>query len=125
MLGQPISMLIPEVVGVRLTGKLNEGITATDLVLVVTHLLREQGVVGKFVEFLVSDYSNYPLLIVPPLAICRGIWCHLRFFPIDDETLTYLRLSGRDEHTIKLVEAYSKAQGLWHDPRTLILCLLM
>ena len=116
MLGQPISMLIPEVIGVRLSGKLKEGVTATDLVLTVTHLLRQQGVVGKFVEFFgqgLSELSVADRATIGNMAPEYGATCG--FFPIDDETLNYLRLSGRDEKTITLVEAYSKAQGLWYD----------
>jgi len=117
MLGQPISMLIPEVIGVKLTGKLREGITATDLVLAVTHLLRKKGVVGKFVEFFghgLHDLSIADRATIGNMAPEYGATCG--FFPIDDETLTYLRLSGRDKQTISLVEAYAKIQGLWHDP---------
>lgn len=117
MLGQPISMLIPEVIGVKLRGRLQEGITATDLVLSVTHLLRNKGVVGKFVEFF-GEGLHY-LSIADRATIGNmspeyGATCG--FFPIDDATLDYLRLSGRDEQTIALVEAYAKIQGLWHDP---------
>jgi aconitate hydratase len=116
MLGQAISMLIPEVVGVRLTGKLLEGITATDLVLVVTQLLRQKGVVGKFVEFFgpgLHDLSIADRATIGNMAPEYGATCG--FFPIDEMTLDYLRLSGRDEQTIALVEAYAKIQGLWHD----------
>lgn len=116
MLGQPISMLIPEVIGVKLTGKLQEGITATDLVLVVTNLLRKKGVVGKFVEFFgpgLQDLSIADRATIGNMAPEYGATCG--FFPIDDETLNYLRLSGRDEQTVAVVEAYAKAQGLWHD----------
>jgi aconitate hydratase len=116
MLGQPISMLIPEVIGVKLTGKLLEGITATDLVLAVTHLLRKRGVVGKFVEFFGSglhDLSIADRATIGNMAPEYGATCG--FFPIDTMTLDYLRLSGRDEQTIALVEAYAKIQGLWHD----------
>jgi aconitate hydratase len=105
MLGQPISMRIPEVIGVKLTGKLLEGITATDLVLAVTHLLRKKGVVGKFVEFFGPGLHD---LSIADRATSG-------FFPIDTMTLDYLRLSGRDEQTIALVESYAKIQGLWHD----------
>lgn len=117
MLGQPISMLIPEVIGVKLTGKLNEGVTATDLVLVITHLLRKKGVVGKFVEFFgrgLSELSIADRATIGNMAPEYGATCG--FFPIDDATLNYLTLSGRDKHTVDLVEAYAKAQGLWHDP---------
>jgi aconitate hydratase len=116
MLGQPISMLIPEVIGVKLTGKLLEGITATDLVLAVTHLLRKRGVVGKFVEFFgpgLHDLSIADRATIGNMAPEYGATCG--FFPIDTMTLDYLRLSGRDEQTIALVEAYAKIQGLWHD----------
>jgi aconitate hydratase len=116
MLGQPISMLIPEVIGVKLTGKLLEGITATDLVLAVTHLLRKKGVVGKFVEFFgpgLHDLSIADRATIGNMAPEYGATCG--FFPIDTMTLDYLRLSGRDEQTIALVEAYAKIQGLWHD----------
>lgn len=120
MLGQPISMLIPEVIGVKLTGKLHEGITATDLVLVVTHLLRKKGVVGKFVEFFgpgLHDLSIADRATIGNMAPEYGATCG--FFPIDEATLDYMRLSGRDEETIALVEAYTKKQGLWHDAKQL------
>ncbi|TVP56090.1 MAG: aconitate hydratase AcnA, partial [Halomonadaceae bacterium] len=116
MLGQPISMLIPEVVGFRMTGALKEGVTATDLVLTVTQMLRERGVVGKFVEFYGPGLDNLPLAdraTISNMAPEYGATCG--FFPVDQETLTYLRLSGREESQIELVEAYSKAQGLWRD----------
>ena len=118
MLGQPISMLIPEVIGVKLTGKLAEGITATDLVLAVTQMLRKKGVVGKFVEFFGPGLQNLPVAdraTIANMAPEYGATCG--FFPIDEATLDYLRLTGRDEQTIALVEAYAKAQGLWHDPQ--------
>lgn len=117
MLGQPISMLIPEVIGVKLSGKLREGITATDLVLTVTQVLRKKGVVGKFVEFFgpgVGDLSVADRATIGNMAPEYGATCG--FFPIDAITLDYLRLTGRDENTIALAEAYAKAQGLWHDP---------
>lgn len=116
MLGQPISMLIPEVVGFELIGELKEGVTATDLVLTVTQMLRKKGVVGKFVEFYGSGLAALPLAdraTISNMAPEYGATCG--FFPIDTETLKYLRLTGRDEHTIALVEAYAKAQGLWVD----------
>ena len=116
MLGQPISMLIPEVVGVKVTGKLSEGITATDLVLAVTHTLRKHGVVGKFVEFFgpgLADLTLADRATIGNMAPEYGATCG--FFPVDEATLTYLRLSNRDEQTIALTEAYAKAQGLWHD----------
>lgn len=115
MLGQPISMLIPEVVGVKLTGKLNEGVTATDLVLTITQLLRKKGVVGKFVEYFGSGLSDLPLAdraTIANMAPEYGATCG--FFPVDEATLDYLRLTGRDEQTIALVESYAKTQGLWH-----------
>lgn len=120
MLGQPISMLIPEVIGVNISGKLQEGITATDLVLVVTHLLRQKGVVGKFVEFFGPGLRNLPVAdraTIGNMTPEFGATCG--FFPIDEATLEYMRLSGRDNQTIALVEAYAKAQGLWHDPNHL------
>lgn len=116
MLGQPVSMLIPEVVGFRLTGKLPEGVTATDLVLTVTQMLRKQGVVGKFVEFYGPGLDHLPLAdraTIANMAPEYGATCG--FFPVDQETLRYLELSGRDQDTIDLVEAYSKAQGMWRD----------
>ncbi|WP_223452183.1 MULTISPECIES: aconitate hydratase AcnA [unclassified Pseudomonas] len=114
MLGQPVSMLIPEVIGFKLTGKLKEGITATDLVLTVTQMLRKKGVVGKFVEFYGDGLADLPLAdraTIANMAPEYGATCG--FFPVDDITLDYLRLSGRPLETVKLVEAYSKAQGLW------------
>lgn len=116
MLGQPISMLIPEVIGFELKGRLREGITATDLVLTVTKMLRERGVVGKFVEFYGDGLSDLPLAdraTISNMAPEYGATCG--FFPIDDTTINYMRLTGRDEDTLALVEAYCKAQGLWHD----------
>ncbi|GAB3373867.1 aconitate hydratase [Azotobacter armeniacus] len=116
MLGQPVSMLIPEVVGFRLNGRLAEGVTATDLVLTVTQMLRKQGVVGRFVEFFGPGLDNLPLAdraTIANMAPEYGATCG--FFPVDWATLDYLRLSGRDEQYIALVEAYCKAQGLWHD----------
>ncbi len=116
MLGQPVSMLIPEVVGFKMTGKLREGITATDLVLTVTQMLRQKGVVGKFVEFFGAGLSELPLAdraTVANMAPEYGATCG--FFPVDKETIHYLKLTGRDEQTIALVEAYAKAQGIWFD----------
>jgi aconitate hydratase len=116
MLGQPISMLIPEVVGVRLFGKLPEGITATDLVLRVTEMLRQKGVVGKFVEFFgpaLPELSIADRATIGNMAPEYGATCG--FFPVDEATLDYLHLSGRDAQTIELVESYAKTQGLWHD----------
>ncbi|MDQ3610191.1 MAG: aconitate hydratase [Actinomycetota bacterium] len=117
MLGQPVSMLIPKVVGFKLVGELPAGATATDLVLTVTELLRKHGVVGKFVEFYGPGVSNVPLADRATLGNMSpeyGSTCAI--FPVDAETLTYLRLTGRPEPTVALVEAYAKAQGLWHDP---------
>ena len=117
MLGQPSSMLIPQVVGFKLTGKLPEGATATDLVLTVTQMLRKLGVVGKFVEFYGDGLQHLPLAdraTIGNMAPEYGATCGI--FPIDSESLNYLRLSGRSEEQIALVEAYAKAQGLWHTP---------
>ncbi|MGH8160948.1 MAG: aconitate hydratase AcnA, partial [Gammaproteobacteria bacterium] len=117
MLGQPSTMLIPQVVGVRLSGALPEGSTATDLVLTVTEMLRQKGVVGKFVEYFGPGVPNLPVASRATLGNMSpefGSTCAI--FPIDKETLEYLRLTGRDVHHIELVEAYAKAQGLWHDP---------
>ncbi|MEH6516146.1 MAG: aconitate hydratase AcnA [Halioglobus sp.] len=116
MLGQPISMLIPDVVGFELTGQMREGITATDLVLQVVQILRSHGVVGKFVEFFGSGLDQLPLAdraTIANMAPEYGATCG--FFPVDAQTLTYLELTGRDPHTIARVEAYCKAQGMWRD----------
>ncbi|WP_158755231.1 aconitate hydratase AcnA [Dyella sp. S184] len=116
MLGQPSSMLIPQVVGFRLTGKLPEGVTATDLVLTVTQMLRKLGVVGKFVEFFGNGLKHLPLAdraTIANMAPEYGATCGI--FPIDQEALNYMQLSGRSAAQIKLVEAYAKAQGMWHD----------
>ncbi|RSV41985.1 aconitate hydratase AcnA [Sphingomonas sp. ABOLE] len=115
MLGQPVSMLIPEVVGFKLTGKLAEGITATDLVLTVTQMLRAKGVVGRFVEFYGPGLHAMTLAdraTIANMAPEYGATCG--FFPIDDKTLDYMRLTGRSEENVALVEAYAKAQGMWH-----------
>ncbi|MGN6112308.1 MAG: aconitate hydratase AcnA [Luteimonas sp.] len=117
MLGQPSSMLIPQVVGFRLTGKLPEGATGTDLVLTVTQMLRALGVVGKFVEFYGDGLQHLPLAdraTIANMAPEYGATCGI--FPVDAEAVKYLRLSGRSEEQIALVEAYAKAQGLWHTP---------
>ena len=117
MLGQPVSMLIPEVVGFELTGALPDGITATDLVLRVVEMLRAHGVVGKFVEFHGDGLDHLPLAdraTIANMAPEYGATCG--FFPVDAETLRYLALSGRPAQTVALVEAYAKAQGLWRDP---------
>ncbi|TNE25382.1 MAG: aconitate hydratase AcnA, partial [Alphaproteobacteria bacterium] len=119
MLGQPVSMLVPEVVGFKLTGSLKEGTTATDLVLTVTQMLRAKGVVGKFVEFFGNGLEHLSLAdraTISNMAPEYGATCG--FFPIDKETLRYLRFTGRDEQTALLVEAYAKAQGMWHDENT-------
>jgi aconitate hydratase len=119
MLGQPVSMLIPQVVGVRLTNKLREGSTATDLVLTVTEMLRKKGVVGKFVEFFGPGLQNLPLAdraTIANMAPEYGATCGI--FPVDKETLIYLRLSGRSAEQISLVEAYCKDQGLFHTADT-------
>ncbi len=117
MLGQPISMLIPRVVGFRLTGELPSGATATDLVLTITELLRKHGVVGKFVEFYGDGVSSVPLAnraTIGNMSPEFGSTCAI--FPIDEQTLDYLRLTGRPDAQVALVEAYARAQGLWHDP---------
>ena len=117
MLGQPVSMLIPEVVGFKLTGALMEGITATDLVLTATQMLRAHGVVGRFVEYYGPGLATLSLADRATLANMApeyGATCG--FFGVDDKTIDYLRLTGRDESQIALVEAYAKAQGLWVDP---------
>ncbi|GAB2454742.1 aconitate hydratase AcnA [Streptosporangium sandarakinum] len=117
MLGQPISMLIPRVVGFKLTGKLPAGATATDLVLTITEMLRKHGVVGKFVEFYGEGVSSVPLAnraTIGNMSPEFGSTCAI--FPIDGETITYLRLTGRSEEQVALVEAYAKAQGMWLDP---------
>ncbi|MDA9813910.1 aconitate hydratase AcnA [Candidatus Pelagibacter sp.] len=114
MLGQPISMLIPEVIGFEVTNKMPEGTTATDLVLTVVKMLRDKGVVGKFVEFYGEGLKNLTLAdraTIANMAPEYGATCG--FFPIDDETLKYLKFSGRDQHTVNIVEQYAKEQGLW------------
>ncbi|MBB4093572.1 aconitate hydratase AcnA [Ochrobactrum pecoris] len=116
MLGQPVSMLLPEVIGFRLTGKIKEGVTATDLVLTVTQMLRKKGVVGKFVEFFGEGLENMTLADRATIANMGpeyGATCG--FFPVDRETLNYMNTTGRDEHRIELVEAYCRAQGMWRD----------
>ncbi|MPV36001.1 aconitate hydratase [Georgenia subflava] len=117
MLGQPMSMLIPQVVGLKLTGEQTEGTTATDLVLTVAELLRRTGVVGKFVDFFGPGVANVPLATRATLGnMSPEYGSTVTIFPVDAETLNYLRLTGRSAHQIELVEAYAKEQGLWHDP---------
>jgi aconitate hydratase len=119
MLGQPVSMLIPQVVGVKLTGKLREGATATDLVLTITEMLRKHGVVGKFVEYFGPGLQELPLAdraTIGNMSPEYGATCGI--FPVDKETLTYLRLTGRSDEQVALVEAYCRAQGLFHDEKT-------
>jgi aconitate hydratase len=119
MLGQPVSMLIPEVVGFRLSGELKEGITATDLVLTVTQMLRQKGVVGRFVEFFGPGLDNLPLAdraTIANMAPEYGATCG--FFPIDERTLDYLKLTGREDEQIALVRAFAEAQGLWRDAKS-------
>ncbi|WEK41785.1 MAG: aconitate hydratase AcnA [Candidatus Sphingomonas colombiensis] len=116
MLGQPVSMLIPEVVGFKLTGALREGITATDLVLTVTQMLRAKGVVGRFVEFYGPGLASMTLAdraTIANMAPEYGATCG--FFPVDDRTLEYMRLTGRPDETVALTEAYARAQGMWRD----------
>src|ERR1700689_5210656 len=118
MLGQPVSMLIPKVVGFRLTGEMPAGTTATDLVLTITEKLRRHGVVGKFVEFHGDGVAAVPVAnraTIGNMSPEFGSTCAI--FPIDDETLDYLKLTGRPGHQVALVEAYAKEQGLWHDPQ--------
>ncbi len=116
MLGQPISMLVPRVVGFKLTGSIPEGVTATDVVLTITDLLRRHGVVGKFVEFYGEGIASVPLAnraTIGNMSPEFGSTCGI--FPIDEVTLDYLRLTGRSEEQVALVEAYAKANKLWHD----------
>src|ERR1700739_3364353 len=118
MLGQPVSMLIPLVVGVKLTGRLREGATATDLVLTLTEMLRKHGVVGKFVEYFGPGLQDLPLAdraTIANMAPEYGATCGI--FPIDKESLRYLRLTGRSEDQIALVEAYAREQGMFHDAK--------
>jgi aconitate hydratase len=117
MLGQPVSMLVPKVVGFELTGELPEGTTATDLVLTITERLRQHGVVGHFVEFHGSGIGAVPLANRATIGnMAPEYGSTIAVFPIDEETLRYLRFTGRDEDQVRLVEAYAKEQGLWHDP---------
>ena len=117
MLGQPVSMLIPRVVGFKLTGEIPAGVTATDVVLTITDLLRKHGVVGKFVEFYGEGVASVPLANRATIGnMSPEFGSTAAIFPIDDVTLDYLRLTGRDEKSVALVEAYAKQQTLWHDP---------
>ena len=117
MLGQPVSMLIPQVVGFKLTGELPQGATATDMVLTITEILRKHGVVGKFVEFFGDAVAGVPLANRATIGnMSPEYGSTAAIFPIDDETLRYLRLTGRTEEQVALVEAYCREQGLWHDP---------
>jgi len=118
MLGQPVSMLLPHVVGFKLTGELPQGATATDLVLTITQMLREHGVVGKFVEFYGDGVTAVPLANRATIGnMSPEYGSTVAIFPIDQETIDYLRFTGRQESQIELVVAYAKRQGLWHDPR--------
>ncbi|HSE07229.1 MAG TPA: aconitate hydratase AcnA, partial [Nocardioidaceae bacterium] len=117
MLGQPVSMLIPRVVGFKLSGELPEGATATDLVLTITEMLRKHGVVGKFVEFYGSGVSALPLANRATIGnMSPEFGSTIAVFPLDEETVNYLKLTGRSDEQLALVEAYAKEQGLWHDP---------
>jgi len=117
MLGQPVSMLIPRVVGFKLTGEIPAGVTATDVVLTITDMLRKHGVVGKFVEFYGEGVAQVPLANRATIGnMSPEFGSTAAMFPVDDVTLDYLRLTGRDEQTVALVEAYAKEQSLWHDP---------
>ena len=117
MLGQPVSMLIPRVVGFKLSGELPEGSTATDLVLTITEQLRKHGVVGKFVEFYGDGVGALPLANRATIGnMSPEFGSTIAVFPIDEQTIDYLKLTGRSEEQLALVEAYSKEQGLWHDP---------
>src|SRR5690625_4215256 len=117
MLGQPVSMLIPQVVGFKLTGSIPAGATATDVVLTITELLREHGVVGKFVEFYGEGVAQVPLANRATIGnMSPEFGSTAAMFPIDNVTIDYLRLTGRDEESLALVEAYAREQGLWHDP---------
>ncbi|MFA9428742.1 aconitate hydratase [Egicoccus sp. AB-alg2] len=117
MLGQPVSMLIPRVVGFKLSGELPDGATATDLVLTITEMLREHGVVGKFVEFYGPGVTAVPLANRATIGnMSPEYGSTAAIFPVDEETLSYLRFTGRSDHQIALVEAYARTQGLWHDP---------
>lgn len=126
MLGQPFSMVIPDVIGFRLDGQLREGTTATDLVLTITQMLRSKGVVGKFIEFYGPGLKHLSIAdraTIGNMAPEYGATCGM--FPIDDETIAYLNFTGRDPHRVKLVEAYAKAQGLWHGEEPLFTDTIM
>jgi aconitate hydratase len=117
MLGQPVSMLIPRIVGFKLTGEIQPGVTATDVVLTATEMLRKHGVVGKFVEFYGAGVAEVPLAHRATLGnMSPEFGSTAAIFPIDEVTVECLRLTGRDEDQLALVEAYAKAQGMWHDP---------
>ena len=118
MLGQPVSMLIPRVVGFKLTGEIPPGVTATDVVLTVTEMLRKHGVVGKFVEFYGEGVAEVPLANRATLGnMSPEFGSTAAIFPIDEVTIDYLRLTGRSDEQLALVEAYAKEQGMWHDPK--------
>src|SRR3984893_13291450 len=118
MLGQPVSMLIPRVVGFKLTGEIQSGVTATDVVLTVTEMLRKHGVVGKFVEFYGEGVAEVPLANRATLGnMSPEFGSTAAIFPIDEETISYLKFTGRSDQQCALVEAYTKAQGMWHDPK--------
>ena len=119
MLGQPVSMLIPRVVGFKLSGSIPAGATATDVVLTITEMLRQHGVVGKFVEFYGEGVASVPLANRATIGnMSPEFGSTAAIFPIDDVTLDYLRLTGRSDEQVALVEAYAREQGLWHDPST-------
>ena len=117
MLGQPVSMLIPRVVGFKLTGEIPSGVTATDVVLTITDMLRQHGAVGKFVEFYGNGVAEVPLANRATIGnMSPEFGSTAAIFPIDEVTIDYLKLTGRSDEQIQLVEEYAKAQGLWHDP---------
>ena len=117
MLGQPVSMLIPRVVGFKLTGERRPGVTATDVVLTVTEMLRKHGVVGKFVEFYGEGVAEVPLANRATLGnMSPEFGSTAAIFPIDEVTIDYLRMTGRSDEKLALIEAYAKEQGMWHDP---------
>ena len=117
MLGQPVSMLIPSVVGFKLTGEIGRGVTATDVVLTVTEMLRKHGVVGKFVEFYGDGVAEVPLANRATMGnMSPEFGSTAAMFPIDEVTIDYLKMTGRSDEQLALVEAYAKEQGMWHDP---------